>query len=257
MNKLQTNYNGKMPFELDDIRWEQDAVRDAFAGLISAMNVVAPYGFKLSGCVVTKVGNTYTTTAGYICLGGEVLKVDAHSFTVTALHAAKWAIAVTYDPAGTEVFQDATTHETYEVRKGVLADTLPTNPISYMVSNAPYFTNLIFTLANVQEAWHAIGASGEPSFEAGWSNKGGLDAVVAFRKDNCGVVHIKGVCTNADGHGAVFTLPTDYRPSEVRQFVTSYDGIAFISVQVDAATGFVFVNTLHTTDLNLNFSFPL
>jgi len=83
MDKLDTSNDGGMPLELDDIEWMDAAYRDAWYGLISAFGITAPTSFKLSGCVVTKNGTIWTTTAGYICLEGEVLKVDAHSISVS------------------------------------------------------------------------------------------------------------------------------------------------------------------------------
>lgn len=67
------------------------------------------------------------------------------------------------------------------------------------------------------EAWHEVGASGEPPFGQGWSNyMPSLNQyqTAAFRKDQFGRVHIKGVVIRTSGTSeVVFTLPPGYRPS--------------------------------------------
>jgi len=68
------------------------------------------------------------------------------------------------------------------------------------------------------EDWHIVGNANEPAFQNSWDNIGGGDAVAAFYKDSFGRVYIKGhVDTGASGT-AVFTLPQDYRPSEIVEF---------------------------------------
>jgi hypothetical protein len=251
MDKLQTNYNGRMPFDLDDIRWEQDAVRDAFYGFISAFGIDPTESFKLSGCVVGVVGTTYTTTAGYICLNGEILKVEAHSVTVAPLKTAKWSLSVSYDSAGTEVFEDSTTHDTYEKRRGVLIETESEIPPTYMEYDAPYLIDVI----HAYEDWHEVGESGEPTMETDWSNKSGEDTA-AFRLDNNGVVHIKGTVTGTNAEGNIFTLPVGYRPAARRNFITNYMGTAATSISV-TPEGYVWCNTTDSSDVSLDISFAL
>jgi hypothetical protein len=219
MNKLKTDDAGGMPLELDDIRFEQDAVREAFYGIISAFGIAPADSFKLSGCEVTIAGNDYTTTDGYICLNGEVLKVVAHTITKSALHDVKWDVEVTYDPAGTETFKDGTTgHETYEVRRGVLVSVAAVVPPNYMQHDAPYLTEVIFET----EGWRNVGGGGNPAFLNGWANQGGGSELVAFQKDSSGVVYLKGTAQISPGSGAaIFTLPVGYRPGAERFF---YDG---------------------------------
>jgi hypothetical protein len=90
-----------------------------------------------------------------------------------------------------------------------------------------------------QEAWHTVGAAGEPSFtsmcvsgepvQVRWTNYGLGSAEfneVGFYKDSVGVVHLKGLATQdcggySDGAGSViFVLPPGYRPAETEVQVT-------------------------------------
>lgn len=68
------------------------------------------------------------------------------------------------------------------------------------------------------EAFHEVGASGQPAFENGWTNFGAnLYDTAAFYKDPLGIVHLKG--TVKDGViGSIFTLPVGYRPAKSQFF---------------------------------------
>jgi hypothetical protein len=61
------------------------------------------------------------------------------------------------------------------------------------------------------EAWHEVGAPGEPAFRNGWVNSGPGTTTAAYYKDPLDVVHLKGIVDA--GSGIIFTLPAGYRPS--------------------------------------------
>ena len=64
------------------------------------------------------------------------------------------------------------------------------------------------------EAWHEIGAAGEPAFQNGWTNEDPSGEVTAaFYKDPWGVVHLKGLVASGS-NGLIFALPAAYRPSK-------------------------------------------
>jgi hypothetical protein len=71
------------------------------------------------------------------------------------------------------------------------------------------------TLAPI-EAWHEVGATGEPTFQNGWHNFGSPWSTAAFAKDSAGFVHLKGTVDGGTfGLGAtIFTLPVGYRPGQ-------------------------------------------
>lgn len=70
-----------------------------------------------------------------------------------------------------------------------------------------------------QEAWHEIGAGGEPAFQNSWVNYSASDSSAAFMKDSLGFVHLKGVIKNGTG-ATMFTLPAGYRPLKILSFGT-------------------------------------
>jgi len=105
--------------ELDDLEFEQLAIRKAFEGRLSFYQDVtlAADGFIISGCdAVLNVGN-FDISPGFIAFKGEVYEVVAHSIPDNVANTFFWDVVVTFDPNGTEAFEDASTQETYEVRR--------------------------------------------------------------------------------------------------------------------------------------------
>ncbi len=66
------------------------------------------------------------------------------------------------------------------------------------------------------EAWHEVGAPGEPAFQFGWHNVPSIEKAqtVAFYKDQGGEVHLRGVATEGKYEEPIFQLPPGYRPSK-------------------------------------------
>lgn len=89
-------------------------------------------------------------------------------------------------------------------------------------SNADKLDNIDstgFVRPGSAEAWHEIGAPGEPAFQGGWSNEDPTgETTAAFYKDPLDVVHLKGIITG--GTSTVFTLPAGYRSSKAGCIVT-------------------------------------
>jgi hypothetical protein len=64
------------------------------------------------------------------------------------------------------------------------------------------------------EAWHEIGAAGEPTFQSGWVNESAsTETTAAFYKDPFDVIHLKGLIASGT-NSTIFTLPAGYRPSK-------------------------------------------
>ncbi len=253
MNKLDTSNNGGMPIELDDLEWLDAAYRDAWYGFISAFGITAPTSFKLSGCVVTVVGNIFTTTAGYLCLNGEILKVDAHSITTTALHTAKWILEETYDITGNEQFFNTNSYDTYQKRRAVLADTVPIIPINYMPFNAKYLYEIIatYTLLPAEENWHIVGGTGEPAFENSWVNFGSDEPVLKFKKDAYGWIHIEGTIKSGVVGIRIFTLPAGYIPTTYKRFYILVQDAAYVLKGCElhiTPSGYVILNSADSSD---------
>jgi len=258
MNKLKTiGKIGGMPLELDDIEWVDESVREAFYGLISALGITAPGSFKLSGCEVTITPNggndDYACTEGYICLEGEVYKVDACTVSINPIN----QMVIFYpdiivDMSKPKTFEDTSTHYCYEIRKAVLKAVTQVAPSPYMDYNAPYFTEVIRNkIKDLESTWTLVGT--DPAFESGWSNLGGANEVTAFRKDAFDNVTIKGVVTSSTPTGKIFTLPLDYRPKYTRNYPCYY-GTSIVVISVYSTGEVRVVDTGNTTaeiDLSL------
>jgi len=245
--------------ELDDIEWVDSSVREAFYGLISSLGITAPGSFKLSGCEVTITPNggndDYACTEGYICLKGEVYKVDACTVSIDNSPHTQMVIFypdVTVDLSKPKTFEDTSTHYCYETRKAVLKAVTQASPSIYMDYNAPYLTEVIRNkIIALESNWTLVGT--DPAFESGWSNEGGSNEVAAFRIDAFENVTLKGVVTSADPKGNIFRLPAGYRPKYIRTYPCYY-GTTHVAISVDTA-GYVKVedlsNTTEPIDLSL------
>jgi tetrahydromethanopterin S-methyltransferase subunit B len=72
------------------------------------------------------------------------------------------------------------------------------------------------------EAWHVVGAAGEPAFLNSWTNYAGGYATAGFYKDSLGIVHLRGLVKSGTAT-TIFTLPVGYRPEYYVLFATSTD----------------------------------
>ena len=107
MNSLLVLVAGGFPYKLDDIRFVDDSYRDAFNNLLLAWGT----DFIVSGCEVI----SYTVSAGYIMLNGELLKVDSH----TVQGAGFFQKQTTYDPNGLKNFKNGNVNNTYQKNRGI------------------------------------------------------------------------------------------------------------------------------------------
>ncbi len=84
------------------------------------------------------------------------------------------------------------------------------------------------------EAWHLVGAPGEPQFQNGWEDfePESLLEPVAFFKDHEGIVHLKGRATRStSGSNLIFALPPGFRPAQNK--------ISIQAVSCECSSGFV------------------
>jgi len=70
------------------------------------------------------------------------------------------------------------------------------------------------------DAWHLIGAAGEPAFQSSWIHYSGYGAA-GFRKDPTGRVALKGLIQSGTINATIFTLPAGYRPPKEMLFAPS------------------------------------
>jgi hypothetical protein len=89
------------------------------------------------------------------------------------------------------------------------------------------------------EAWHLVGAAGEPAFMNSWTNYGGGFSSAAFYKDPWGVVHLKGLVQAGTIGTTIFQLPSGYLPSEDLIFANRSNN-ASGEVRIDVGCAFIF-----------------
>ena len=128
MNKLINTDSGGYPFVLDDLRFVDDSVREALKGGLSFLGD----GFVLSANYNDITAATsWSFPETFAVLNGEILRIPA--FTANSSPAVgKWyKLELDSTDSGTtpglKTFQDASVHETYNLRKGIL--TLQTTPL--------------------------------------------------------------------------------------------------------------------------------
>jgi hypothetical protein len=118
MNNLKTTNIGGFPLQLDDFRFVNDSVLEAFRGIMSTYGIVDSV-VVLSGCKKTTFGGTTTISSGYVSINGEICLVPSHSYPViTGGEVEYWTVDVSFDSEGLKEFQDGTMNNTYEVRIG-------------------------------------------------------------------------------------------------------------------------------------------
>lgn len=101
------------------------------------------------------------------------------------------------------------------------------------------------------EAWHLVGATGEPAFQAGVSNLAG-DTAVGFRKYPDGRVRLKGCANTGAVSTQVFQLPVGYRPStDWRRFMCTDQSGNAVYVYI-TALGQVMKQTAAPTNVDLS-----
>ncbi len=123
MDILATLANGGLPITLDDFRWMDGQLTNQ--GIIATMEgmLVGEAGddFIISGCVVTGSNPTKTLTAGWILLGGEILRVDAISATLdTSTNDFYVKATSTFDAAGDKTALNGTSVQMYEKKRATI-----------------------------------------------------------------------------------------------------------------------------------------
>lgn len=103
------------------------------------------------------------------------------------------------------------------------------------------------------EAWHEVGAPGEPAFVNGWDNFN-PDAynTLGFYKDARGIVHLKGFISRSSTTGnTIFSLPPGYRPAKQELFASA-QGANYIFTSTSQGGGGVAVSPSNATSANLD-----
>lgn len=169
-------------------------------------------------------GTTYAATGGYFILGkantatsptGLTAKNAGRALSITQQSTSTGATALGLSvPAGKPPMT---------VNSGTKVVNLNADKLDGIDSTA--------FATKAQEAWHEVGAAGQPPFgfydDNGthyplWDNWGGGTNAVGFYKDSVGEVHLQGLVKSlysespgcdSPPYGYIFQLPTSYRPA--------------------------------------------
>lgn len=262
MNKLITTDTGGFPYVLDDIRFEQDAYRNAFLALASAVRNSATGDYILYGCNVTDNTTNFDVSAGAVVFDGEIyLFAGATNLTkVSLLYLLIKPSTSTYDSAGLKTFQDASTHDTYNLRFATASISalggtyiqLSTAGTSAIPLKLDYkFHNFLGIGDKITLADAAYDGTG--SYEATYS--GATVPLKFWKRGNMvelegGIKHNAGVTPAIRTHLA--TLPSGYRPSHV-VFIYGYsyggDDVALFEIGTD---GKIYVRGDISTSATIN-----
>jgi len=231
MNKLITLPDGGFPYVLDDIRWEQDAYRNALISIAKAVRNSATLDSILWGCNVTDNTTTFDVSAGAVIIDGEIHEVAAATGLVKAASKTLYIAASTgtYDAGGLKTYQDATTHDAYEIRKAVVAiGIVPGGQINLSTTGAGaiplkkerLFNNYVGACDKTVLADATLDDTG--SYQANYS--GATVPLTYWKRGNMvefegGIKHNAGVTPAARTH--VATFPTGYRPNAIT-FIYGY-----------------------------------
>lgn len=94
----------------------------------------------------------------------------------------------------------------------------------------------LLILNHQDTGYHIVGQPGEPAFQNGWSNYGGVWRGAVFRKAS-GIVKVEGLILHLAGNVAnstIFTLPAGYRPQDHLMFASvGYNGAAETPTRLD------------------------
>lgn len=106
MDTKLTFTGGEPNINFDDILRTPDATRLAFTQVFRAFG---------DNYILQGVTGTSPVTAGYIMLGGEIVKVDSHTATDT-----RFEKITTYEAGGDKTFNDGNPHQTWEKNRATV-----------------------------------------------------------------------------------------------------------------------------------------
>lgn len=184
MNRLDTNHNGGMPLVLDDLRYTEQAHRDAFKGIVSGL--LKDYeAVILSGCNLTDDNDYYQISAGMIATKDEIFNVEAHSVIKVPQATHVWYVK--QETSLSKVYKDSNSNPAYLKRTMQLADSNDLNSEEhYSKSNVIRLFDALKNNLNLNQAtgWRTIRLSGW--FEHDNNNP------VQIRRNIMGVIEIRG-----------------------------------------------------------------
>jgi hypothetical protein len=242
MNRTRYDFTGGHPLILDNLKFDQDAVREAIARIFGGST-------NNTNCIVSGLSFTSPSatqiqwTSGYIYFQDEFYFVNSGSRTLISPPSGVRLRAVqniSYTSIDPQVFNSGAQRNIHELRRcdiNLLTQSAgpdaadprmwPRFPDAILQAMSPSLisqrldlTTLLSRLANA-DIWHVVGdplTGLNSTFNSGWGSLNQPTVqTVAFRKDASGIIRLRGIAlrpsggpTTANYH--IFTLPPGYRP---------------------------------------------
>jgi len=236
MNKLIIP-NGGMALHGDDFRFIDAANRDAFKGIL--FEFLKPYdgNVVLGGCDFSVSGNVITITEGYIAIDYEVCYFPGGNFNVPPGNPATgvYSLDTTFDPAGSEVFANATTQDTYQIRRAKF--TVATTSGSFLDAPGVRLSSAIYAALS-----GFIASTQSFVMQSSWAKATGLNAPFLYKQNR--FVSLVGDFTPGtiveNAATLITVLPAAFRPvKNVRTIVaaqTSVPSIKYGNILIEVFT---------------------
>lgn len=224
MNKLLVP-NGGMPLYGDDFAFLDAAAREAFSGVIREFAQAAGGYMILGGCETSTSGPSTVVASGFVLLNYEICYFPGGSIVPTPGEAAGFDLDVTYDSAGLKTFANASTNDTYQVRRAKLI-----SAATDLAVNQNRLSQLIYdSMADRQTSSATIGVFNTWTKEV-------ANSPICRRHFN--VVHVTGGFVVGTINSSTFTkialLPSGYRPAQrYKAIVAAYGTVGFGNVMLE------------------------
>jgi len=260
MNKLVIP-NGGMPLHGDDFNFIDAAVRDAFKGSLYELAMANGGNMILGGCAFSETLTVATIAEGYVMLNYEIMYVPAQVYAKTSLYTFL-VPAVSFDPAGSEIFANSTTQDTYQIRRATLGSLpgvgVPRVDMSASTGvPAPTLSSTIY-----ETLLDKVSESSSLSFFNGWSNAiaNPLRLFRHFRQANLVGDVALGTISGVSFTQIALIIPEGFRPAKRLKVTCAAFGVGvFGSVMIEVmADGEIYAiatdsNTYDLVSINISY----
>jgi len=206
VKELKTTDNGGFPYDLNDIRWLQDGVRETFAALIKTFDN-SYQAIIICGCQISDAGGGNSILSeGYIYIAGQIYYVPAIAVPFAYGPGYLWVISNTFDANGLETFEDLTNNNTYQINRVQLQS----SGSGVDVSDAVFLRDIIH-----KNSW--VTATLASNFTS--SIVGGVK--VRLEKNGEVTINAKVYWDGTGTPTLIFTLPVGYRPNRSWTFIVA------------------------------------
>jgi|ERR1019366_2711404 hypothetical protein len=232
MNTIKTSDivdpNVQQGFTGKSLKFLQDATKEQLKGIALSLSIpLSSMTFDNTKAYILHGLDPYGTNQyneGWIYYQGEIYYCAGKSTTTPFVNFQSLTIAITNDAvADPAPFSDGSTKYVHNVVRMNLIDSLPGAGILTLGGDTIYNSYAIFnaiqdqinqaiTGAFTEEAWHVVGAGGQPAFQNSWANTNpsSLNSL-SFKKVRNKLL-LRGNIIGGSTNTVCVTLPGGYRP---------------------------------------------